>query len=102
LPHLDALYRELKDHGFDLLAVNHGDAVETIRKFAQEKGFALKMLLGGRPGAAGYGIFERYGVSAYPANYLLDAQGRVVWRRVGFEQNTLAELRAALAKLGVK
>jgi hypothetical protein len=38
-------------------------------------------------------------VQAYPTNYVLDLEGKVVWRGVGFNE---AEIRAALEKLGVK
>ena len=36
---------------------------------------------------------------AYPTNYLIDADGKIVWRSVGFNEE---DLRAALAKLGLK
>jgi hypothetical protein len=47
----------------------------------------------------GYGIFNDYGVQAYPTNYLVDEKGNVVFRSVGFDE---AGIKAALAKLGIK
>jgi hypothetical protein len=44
-------------------------------------------------------VFEKYGVQAFPTNYLLDSNGVVVWRSVGFDEKGL---RAALDKLGLK
>ncbi len=44
-------------------------------------------------------MFARYGVQAYPTNYIVGADGTVVYRSVGFDE---AGLRAALAKLGVR
>ena len=47
----------------------------------------------------GYGIFNDYGVQAYPANYLVDSKGNVVFRSVGFDEEGI---KKALAGLGVK
>ena len=42
---------------------------------------------------------KAYGVQAYPTNYLLGPDGKIVWRSVGFDE---AGLRAALAGMGLK
>ena len=57
--------------------------------------------MGGKPGGKAYRIFQQYGVSGYPTNYLLDSTGQVVWRGSGFEGD-LTTLRAALKKLGLE
>jgi hypothetical protein len=41
----------------------------------------------------------KYGVQAYPTNYVIDSTGKVVFRCVGFDPEGI---KAALAKLGVK
>lgn len=46
-----------------------------------------------------YTLGKAYGVQAYPTNYLVDSDGKVAWRGVGFNE---PELREALAKLGVE
>ena len=46
-----------------------------------------------------YTLGRAYGVQAYPTNYLVDADGKIVWRSVGFDE---AGLREALAKMGLK
>ena len=46
-----------------------------------------------------YDVGEKYGVSAYPTNYLVAASGKVIWRGIGFDE---AAIRKALAELGVK
>jgi hypothetical protein len=68
----------------------------------EEGKFTFQVAIGGRPAGTGDNIFQRYGVRAYPTNYLLDHEGRVVWRGVGFDENELKALRAALARLGVQ
>lgn len=101
MPHLQELYAGLKNKGFDMIAVNSGDSVDVINKYAKESGFTFRIGLGGRPTADGknYAVFDLYGVQAYPTNYLLDGEGRVVFRSVGFNE---AGLKAALEKMGVK
>jgi hypothetical protein len=47
----------------------------------------------------GKDVVARYGVEAFPTNYVLDGRGRVVFRSTGFDE---AGIRKALAKLGVK
>lgn len=44
-------------------------------------------------------VSGRYGVQAIPTNYLVDGEGKIVFRSVGFNE---VELRAALEKLGIK
>lgn len=46
-----------------------------------------------------YDVAEKYGVMAYPTNYLVNAEGKVVWRGVGFDE---AAMRKALEQAGLK
>ena len=54
--------------------------------------------MGGSPGGAN-SVFQQYGVQGYPTNYLLDENGKVVFRSLGFDE---AGLHTALAKLGLE
>jgi hypothetical protein len=79
--------------------VNRGDAPERIRQYMSENGFRFPVLLGRSADGRTSDVFGRYGVRAFPTNYLLDASGNVVFRSVGFDE---AGLRSALAGLGLK
>ena len=46
-------------------------------------------------------IFQRYHVGGYPTSYLIDGNGTIIWRGVGYGPDLRRELPAALAKLGV-
>ena len=85
----------LKNKGFDLIAINSGDSKETIDKYVNENRFTFKI---GMP-PQGYGIFNDYGVQAYPTNYIVDSHGNVVFRCVGYDEDGI---RNALEELGVK
>ena len=78
-----------------MIAVNQGDPKETINKYVKENSFTFKI---GMP-PQGYGIFNDYGVQAYPTNYVIDSKGKVVFRCVGFDEEGI---KKALAGLGVK
>jgi hypothetical protein len=55
--------------------------------------------LGKEQGDLEGGIFKQYRVDTYPTNFLIDAEGKIVYRSIGFDE---AELKAALKKLGVE
>ena len=82
-----------------MVAINGMDSKETIRKYFDENKFTFKAGLTGKSTGAAYDIAGKYGVMAYPTNYLLDPNGKVLWRGVGFNEQ---ELRAALKKAGLE
>jgi thiol-disulfide isomerase/thioredoxin/outer membrane lipoprotein-sorting protein len=92
-PELQKLYTKHKSSGFAIVAVNQGDDDKSINGFLKEKGISFPVVKGIA------GTFEAYGVQAYPTNYLLDGNGKIVYRSVGFDESGL---KAALKKLGFK
>jgi hypothetical protein len=90
------MYAGLKAKGLNLIAINNGDKAEVINKYVAEGGFTFPIVLGERGQNS---VFSQYGVQAYPTNYLLDGEGNVVFRSVGFDE---AGLRAALERLALK
>ncbi|MCS7080673.1 MAG: redoxin domain-containing protein [Chloracidobacterium sp.] len=98
-PKLQKLYDELKDKGLEVVAINFNDSPETILKYVKDNKFTFLI---GMSQETEQGtkdpVLNEYRVIAYPTNYLLDADGKVVWRGVGFDEK---EVRAALKKLGV-
>ena len=93
------MYSELKEKGLELVALNNGDDKETIDKYIAENKFTFKIGMGGQSGGEYDKIAKAYGVMAYPTNYVVDSNGKVIWRGVGFDEKGI---RDALAKLGVK
>ena len=91
------MYEELKGKGLELIAINSGDSAETINKYVADNKFTFKIVMGGS--GPQYAIGTTYGVKAYPTNYLLDANGKIEWRGVGFNESAL---RGAIDKLGLK
>lgn len=77
-----------------MVAINRGDSPATIQKYVKEGGFTFPIVVGGRGS-----VFEHYRVEGYPTNYLLNGQGQVVYRSLGFDEQGL---RAALEQIGFK
>ena len=77
--------------------MNANDTEDVIQKYIQQGGFTFKIVMGGQ--GDNYTVGKAYGVMAYPTNYLVGPDGKVLWRGVGFDEPAL---RAALEKAGVK
>jgi hypothetical protein len=93
------MYEELKDKGMGLIAVNGFDSEEVINKYVEEKKFTFPIGMADKKEGGIYDVALKYGVSAYPTNYLVDASGKVIWRGIGFNE---AAIRKALAEQGIK
>jgi len=89
----------MKPKGLEMITVNSGDSKQTITGYWSKEKFTMPVGMGGSQGSSTYAIFAKFGVQAFPTNYVIDANGRVAWRSVGFDE---AGLRAALKKLGVQ
>jgi hypothetical protein len=83
-----------------LIAVNGFDQADVINKYISEKKFTFQVgMADKKEGGATYDVGLRYGVSAYPTNYLVDASGKILWRGIGFNEQAI---RKALADADVK
>jgi Thioredoxin-like len=87
----------LKEKGFELVAVNRADSAEVINRYVDKNKFTFRIVMGGSD--ARYAVGEAYGVMAYPTNYLVGADGTVLWRGIGFNEGVI---RQALAKAAVE
>lgn len=94
------MYTELQDKGLGLVAVNGFDEADVINKYVDENKFSFSVGMADKKQGGTYDVALKYGVSAYPTNYLVDAStGKVLWRGIGFNEQAI---RQALAKLEIK
>jgi hypothetical protein len=98
LPRLQRLQDRLGAHGLEILTINCGDSPEVVRKYLVDNGLTLKTGVTGERSRTGAPVTREYAVMQFPTNYLLDAKGRVRYRREGFDSR---ELRRELARLGL-
>jgi peroxiredoxin len=75
---LEPVYRQYRDRGLTILAVNVMQPPETVQKFVNGIGASYEILLD-RDGA----VMRRYQVIGLPVTYLIDRQGLVRARIIG-------------------
>lgn len=76
--------------------MNANDTEQRILDYVAQGKFTFPIVMGGR--GEQYTVGKAYGVSAYPTNYLVGPDRKILWRGVGFNE---AELREALKKAGL-
>ena len=97
-PEFENLYKQFVDQGFGIVAINKGDTVAVTSKYVAGAGLTFPVVLGGNVGKGS--IFEQYKVTeAFPGSYLLNEDGKVVYRTTGAD---IEGLKSALRQLGFK
>jgi thiol-disulfide isomerase/thioredoxin len=97
LPHTQALSQspEAKAGKLVVLAINQGESASIIQPFMQEQGYSFQVLLDTQQST-----LRLYNPSGgIPTFVVIDREGRVAWKSVGFNKSGLDQaLAAALAK----
>jgi peroxiredoxin len=88
------LYTDLKEQGFSVIAINKVDEAEDIRDYIRKYAITFPIVMG-EPDEPG--VLGSYHIETYPSSYLLDSEGKIVYRFVGMNEAGLLE---ALRKLG--
>ncbi|HWB02661.1 MAG TPA: redoxin domain-containing protein [Verrucomicrobiales bacterium] len=101
MPHLDALYAKHRDT-LGVIGINFGDKSMDIHRYTKDKNFGLTFALGKDDTGRAAPVFSAYHVSSYPTNFVIGADGKILWRGVGFGAADLRELESVLANAGVK
>ena len=89
------LYVDLKDRGFAIVAINNKDDAAEIRSYVRKAGITFPMVIGDRESP---GVVGNYRIETYPSTYLLNSEGKIVYKSVGIDE---AGLRRALSALGL-
>jgi hypothetical protein len=90
---VDKIYREFKDKGLVVLAINSSEGVEAIREFLKGKGYTFTVLIDEDMDAA-----NKYQALGIPQTYVIDRQRNIVAHLTGYSAKTEGELRAAIEK----
>ena len=96
MPHLDGLRSEVIRNRQDVqfLAINVGDAKDVIAKYFADEKYSLRPVM-----QDGHTVSRAFGVKAYPTNYVIGPDGKVLWRSVGWDK---AAVKEALQKTAPK
>jgi cytochrome c biogenesis protein CcmG/thiol:disulfide interchange protein DsbE len=95
LPHLQKIYEDLRDDGFTVVALEARGDRAGAEKFIREKGITF-MNLYDPNGEIGRNL---YGVYAYPMTFLIDRNGVIRYRHIGFTEEMEEDLRAEITGL---
>jgi hypothetical protein len=79
LPSVNALYRDFKAQGLEVLLIAFRESAAEVRRVAKERGYVAPVLLD----ASGDVTGRLYGVWGPPTVYLVDREGRLVGRAAG-------------------
>jgi len=78
MPALDVLYRANRERGFVVLAVNFKESAPDVRRFVQAANVSFPIALDLDGSASG-----ALGVRGLPVSFLLDAEGKLLWKAIG-------------------
>ena len=76
---------------FRLLAVSRGEKRGTVEKFIADQGYKFPVALD-----PGQDVFHKFASNYIPRNFLIDAEGKVVFVGVGYDEEEFGHLKAAI------
>jgi cytochrome c biogenesis protein CcmG/thiol:disulfide interchange protein DsbE len=94
LPQINELYAKYKDQGFEVIAINVDDPIEDGRDFLLDT--PLDYLIAADTSTT---VLESYGVTGMPTSFLIDSEGTVRMVHVGFRENDIQIVEAAILNL---
>ena len=94
LPFLERLYKRYGGDGVTFLGISQDDARDT-RDFAKEFGVTFPMLIDDEDG---YIVSNTYALTSVPTIFLIDTDGTVKVRSMGFDKKDLEKIAAHLAE----
>lgn len=97
LPRLEPLYQKYRDQGFSVVAIDGMADTDRARKFIDDHGLSYPMLENGE-GDADI-VRNVFGVRTFPTSYLVDADDRVLFVHVGFEEGDEQKIEQEIRKV---
>ena len=94
LPHVEDLYAEFGDRGFNvLLMATDAEGLDVVVPFFNQKPTTLQILIDKYQKASG-----AFGVEALPSMFLIDLDGKVAMKTVGFHEEDIENIRQILSE----
>ena len=94
MPSMEAVYRQLKDEGFEILAVNIQEDAASVAAFMKDNKLSFPVALD----ESGQ-VSAQYGIQAIPTSYIIDRRGLIVSRLTGSINWNEPKIIAALQSL---
>ncbi len=93
-PALDGLYRELRDQGLEVVAIDVDEDAAAGRAFLAERPHQMPVV----PDPKG-ALPAAFGVGAMPSSFVIDKKGVIRFRHEGYNDRTLAAYRTEIESL---
>ena len=77
------LHNELKNDGFDIVAINALDDANAVKRFLREQAITFPVVLAKDVTP---GVITNYRIESYPSTYLLNSEGKIVYRSAGVDE----------------
>lgn len=94
MPLINELYAKYKEQGFTVIAINVDDPIEDGQEFLLDT--PLDYLIAADTDNT---ILNTYGVRGMPTSYLIDEEGTVRMVHMGFRENDIEVIEAAVTEL---
>ncbi|MDR0502447.1 MAG: TlpA family protein disulfide reductase [Treponema sp.] len=78
MPSMETLYKRFKDQGLEILAVDIGENLNTVRQFIKTNNYTFPVMLDSKSQISGI-----YGIEAIPATFIIDREGKIIGRVTG-------------------
>ncbi len=92
LPHVEELYNEFSGKGFDVfLMATDKEGIDVVAPFFSERPSPVSVLIDRYQKAS-----KAFGVEALPTMFLVNPDGKIVFKTVGFHEDDIEKLRKIL------
>lgn len=103
-PHMRQLYDKYKSKGFEIVGVseektNTLESAEKSWKSAVEKDGINWLHVMNNYGKQEFDLVQKYGITGFPTKYLIDPQGKIIYKLVGGGKESEDELDAKLKEV---
>lgn len=91
------LYDKYRDQGFQVIAVDGRNDTDRATKFIAENGLTYPCL----ENAEGDGefVYGTFNVTGYPTSFLIDADGKVLYMHLGFDEGDEVKLAEEIERV---
>jgi len=94
IPHLNDLHKAYREKGLEIIGVSlDRGSPEQVRRFAVNMGIQYTIIM------ANDEVVKNYGISPIPTTYLIDRDGHISNKWVGFSQNLMSKISAETERL---
>ena len=97
LPRLQTMWETFRDRGFEVIAIESNRDTERALAFIAKAGLEFQCLENGEGDADV--VNDVFRIQGYPTSWVVDREGRVMYRHFGWEEGEEKKIEAEILKL---